>query len=146
MSDDATADPGSGGLVFATHDDATRHYPKGLNWTFRLADMITERVSNTNGTSTNFSNFDAGGAGLFNFVTHICLINTSGAFAYVDFRDGSAGSIIWTFPLPSEGGVVLDFSSAPLKQDTANTALAFDVSAAVSTVLLSLSGFQHDGV
>jgi len=61
----------------------------------------------------------------------------------VDFRDGSAGSIIFTAPAPATGGSVINFP-VPLK-GAANTALAYDVSGALSTVYISVIGFQAQG-
>lgn len=105
------------------------------------ADRISERVSNTDGSSTAFSTFGATASSYNN----ICDITIHNAHAttngYVDLRDGSAGSVIWTFPAPATGGVTHHFDP-PLKQPTANTALAFDVSAAITTIYISVNGFQ----
>ena len=60
---------------------------------------------------------------------------------YVDFRDGTGGSVLWSVVLPPNGGANMA-SSVPLFKTTANTALAFDVSAATSTVYISISGFK----
>ena len=108
-----------------------------------LEEIISERVSNTNGTSTAFTNFAAGGAGIHNYVTDVTVFNSSATDGYVDFRDGTAGSIIWTFPLPAGGGATHSFS-VPLK-GAANTALAYDVSGALTTVYISVNGFQAQG-
>ncbi len=108
-----------------------------------LEENISERVSDTAGTSTNFTNFAAGGAGIHNYVTDVTITNTSATDTYVDLRDGSAGSVIWTFPCPANGGATHSFS-VPLK-GAANTALAYDVGAAASTVYISVNGFQAQG-
>lgn len=105
------------------------------------ANVVSERVSNTDGSSTAFSTFGAA-ANLRNFITAVTVHNAHATTnGYVDFRDGTAGSIIWTFPLPATGGTTLNFDP-PLRQPTANTALAFDVSAAITTVYISVNGFQ----
>lgn len=104
---------------------------------------ISERISNTNGTSTNFTNFNAGGAGIHNYVCDVTITNTSATDAYVDLRDGSAGSVIWTFPAPANSGATHSFS-LPLK-GAANTALAYDVSAAITTMYVSVNGYQAQG-
>lgn len=104
---------------------------------------ISERISNTNGTSTAFTNFAAGGAGIHNYVTDVTITNTSATDAYVDLRDGAAGSIIWTFPAPANSGATHSFS-LPLK-GAANTALAYDVSAAITTMYISVNGYQAQG-
>ena len=108
-----------------------------------LEEIITERVSNTNGTSTGFSNFAAAGSGKHNYITTISIYNSSSTDGYVDFRDGTGGSVIFTAPAPQTGGSVITFP-VPLKF-AANTAVAFDVSGALSTVYISVVGFQAQG-
>lgn len=104
-------------------------------------DLINERVSNTDGASTAFSTFSAV-ASTRNYVTAITVHNAHATTnGFVDLRDGTAGAVLWTFPLPATGGTTINFNP-PLRQPTANTALAFDVSAAITTVYLSVNGFQ----
>lgn len=104
-------------------------------------DLLSERVSNTDGASTAFSTFGAT-AGQKNMITAITVHNAHATTnGYVDIRDGTAGAILWTIPLPATGGAVLTFDP-PLKQPTANTALAFDVSAAITTIYISVNGFK----
>jgi hypothetical protein len=107
---------------------------------FPLGDLLSERVSNTDGTSTAFTNFGAT-ASTRNYVTAISLFNSSGTAGYVDFRDGTAGSVLFTVAVPAGGGAVIS-SLNPLFRTTANTALAYDVSAALTTVYISISGFK----
>lgn len=109
-----------------------------LNTAF--GDLVSERVSNTDGASTAFSNFSAV-ASTRNYVTAISVFNSSATAGYVDFRDGTGGSVLFTVALPAGGGAVLS-SAFPLFRTTANTALAYDVSAALTTVYISMSGFQ----
>lgn len=104
------------------------------------ADLISERVSNTDGNSTAFTNF-SNVANTYNYVTAISIWNSSGTAGYVDFRDGSAGSVLYTVGCPAGGGATIS-STSPLFKTAANTALAFDVSAALTTVYISISGFQ----
>ena len=109
-----------------------------------LEEILSNRVADTAGTSTAFSNFAAGGSGVHNYVTLVAIYNahaTTGG--YVDFRDGTAGSVIWTFPAPAGGGCIVPFP-VPLK-GADNTALAYDVSAAITTVYISVIGFQAQG-
>lgn len=108
-----------------------------------LEEHISERVSNTDGASTAFTNFAAGGAGVHNYVMNVTITNTSATDGYVDLRDGTAGSVLWTFPAPANSGATHAFSY-PLK-GSANTALAYDVSAALTTVYISVNGFQAQG-
>lgn len=110
-----------------------------------LEENLSERVSNTNGTSTAFSTFGAPGANTHNYITDITVHNAHASTnGYVDIRDGTAGSVLWTLPLPAGGGTTHSFS-IPLKQPTADTALAYDVSAAITTVYISVNGFQAQG-
>lgn len=105
-----------------------------------LANIINERVTDTGGTSTAFSNFTAT-ASKRNYVTTIAVYNSSTTAGFVDFRDGTGGAVLFTVPVPAGGGAVVSFP-VPLRQPTANTALAYDVSAALTTVYISLVGFQ----
>lgn len=109
-----------------------------LNTSF--ADIISERVTDTGGTSTAFTNFSAV-ASTKNYVTAIAVYNTSGTAGFVDIRDGTSGSVLWTMPLPAGGGSVIS-AAQPLFHGSANTALAYDVSDALTTVYISVSGFQ----
>lgn len=106
------------------------------------ATPLSERVTNTDGASTALTTFGAA-AGLRNYVTAVVLCNSSAAtFGTVDFRDGTGGAVLWTVPVPAEGGVVVCNGGAPLFKTTANTALAFDVSTNISTITISVAGFQ----
>jgi hypothetical protein len=105
-----------------------------------LASIISERVPDTGGTSTAFSTFTATSAKR-NYVTTIAVYNSSTTAGFVDFRDGTGGSVLFTVPVPAGGGAVVSFP-VPLRQPTANTALAYDVSGALTTVYISLVGFQ----
>ena len=104
-------------------------------------DVISERISNTDGSSTAFSNFGAV-ASTHNCVRSIVCWNSSATNGYVDFRDGTAGSILWTMPLPATGGSILPPCSPFHFRTSQNTALAYDVSAALTTVYISISGYQ----
>ena len=106
-------------------------------------EIISERISNTDGAATAFTTFGAGGAGVHNYVTTIVVHNSSATDGYVDIRDGAAGSVLMTIPLPTLGGAVINLP-VPLK-GSANTALAYDVSAALSTVYITLVGYQAQG-
>lgn len=108
---------------------------------FPLGDLISERVSNTDGASTAFTNFGAT-ASTRNVITAVVIFNSSATPGYVDFRDGTGGAILYTVPIPAGGGAVLAAGSTPYFKTTANTALAFDVSAALTTVYISISGFK----
>ncbi len=104
-------------------------------------DMLVERVSNTDGASTALTIFGAT-ANSYNCITTIVVHNAHATTnGYVDIRDGTAGTVMMTIPLPANGGAVVNLT-VPLRQTTANTALAFDVSAAITTVYLSFVGYK----
>lgn len=103
-------------------------------------DILVERLSNTDGASTASTVFGAT-VGARNFITTIAVYNDSTTNGFIDFRDGTAGTVLFTLPLPAKGGAVTNFPM-PLRQTTANTAFAFDVSAALTTVYISFIGFK----
>ena len=103
-------------------------------------DIIVQRVTDTGGTSTAFSSFTAV-ASQRNYITTITVYNSSTTNGFVDIRDGAAGTVIYTIPLPALGGATINFP-VPLRQPTANAALAYDVSAAISTIYISVVGFK----
>lgn len=105
-----------------------------------LGDMVTERVSNTDGASTASTNFGAT-ASTRNVITGYSVYNASATAGYLDFRDGTAGAILWTVPLPATGGANFAIEGG-IFRTTANTALAYDVSAALTTVYISVTGFK----
>lgn len=99
--------------------------------------VIHQRVTNTDGNSTAFTSFGAS-ATKYNYVNYISVYNSSATDGYVDFRDGTSGAVLWTVAAPSGGG-----SNAPVLFKTSlNTALAYDVSGALSTVYISVSGYK----
>ena len=105
-----------------------------------LGNILSERVSDTGGTSTAFSTFNAV-ASSRNHVTTIIAYNDSTTNGFLDIRDGTGGSVLATIPLPAKGGAIVNFP-VPLRQPTANTALAFDVNAALTTVYITIVGFK----
>ncbi len=106
-----------------------------------FGDIISERVSNTDGASTAFTTFD-NAAGTRNYVSSIVVHNAHATTnGYVDIRDGTSGTILLTLPLPATGGTAISFP-VPLRQPTAATALAFDVSAAITTIYITVVGFK----
>jgi len=106
--------------------------------------LISERTSNTDGASTALSNFGAL-ASNFNYIYALSIFRTDAGTTpiYIDFRDGTGGSILYSVVLPPNGGAVIaNHWQSPLFRTSANTALAFDVSAATTTVFISVSGFR----
>lgn len=106
-----------------------------------LADVVQERVENTDGNSTAFaSGLAAPGANIRLWIKTVTIANSSASFVTVDLRDGAAGSVLWTFPVPATGGVTHNFD--PPLRVSVNTALAYDASAGVSTLTISANGFK----
>lgn len=106
-----------------------------------LEDVVQERDTNTDGASTAFgTGLAAPGAGIRLWIRNVTISNSSASFCTVDLRDGAAGSVLWTFPVPATGGVTHRFD--PPLQLTANTALAYDASAATTTLSISANGFK----
>ncbi len=106
------------------------------------ADILTDAISNTDGASTASAVFTAV-ASTRNYITHISAFRTDTAttMSYVDVRDGTGGNVLFRVPLPPGGGS--SFTSAtPLFKTTANTALAYDVSSALSTIYINAVGYQ----
>jgi hypothetical protein len=104
-------------------------------------DIMTERTVEGGSTTAAFITFAAGGAGVRNYVTSISIHNSSATDAYVDLFDGIGGEAFYTLPAPKTGGSIQTFE-VPLKQPTANANLAYKVSGSVSSMFISVVGFQ----
>jgi hypothetical protein len=105
-------------------------------------DLISGVVEITDGSSTSV--IASAGAGVRNYITDVTISNTSATAVEVDLRDGAAGTVMWTFPVPANtSGVVKSFQSA-LKFSAA-TAVCADPSSAASTITVSLSGYKSKG-
>lgn len=109
---------------------------------FPLGDLKTDAISNTDGASTASSVF-TGVASTRNVITAINVFRTDAGTTpiYIDFRDGTGGSVLWRMVLPPNGGSIITDPTG-LFRTSANTALAYDVSAATTTVYINTSGFQ----
>jgi hypothetical protein len=107
-----------------------------------FGELLSERVADTAGTAAAFTTFGVGGTGVRNYVTAITVHNAHATTnCFVNILDDTGGAVLWTIPAPANGGAVLTFFP-PLRQPTSNVALAYDVSAAVTTVYISVNGFQ----
>lgn len=103
-----------------------------------LEDIVTATpVAITDGSSTSV--IAAQGASVKIYVTEVIIANSSASNVTVDLRDGTAGAVKATFPVPAGGGVVKTLHT-PLGF-SANTAVAADPSAAASTITVTLIGF-----
>lgn len=105
-----------------------------------LESTASGTMSNTDGASTAMTGFAAAGVGVKWYVTDVIMSNSSSTNITVDLRDGTAGSVKATFPVPAGGGVVHRFA-VPIAF-TANTAVAIDASAATTTLNVTLCGFK----
>ena len=109
-----------------------------------LEEILSARVSIATGTSTDFTSvFTAGGSGVHNYITTITIYNSSATDGFVDFRNAAAGGVVFTAPAPATGGSVINFP-VPLKFAD-NTVVAYHVSGALTTVYISVIGFQAQG-
>ena len=109
-----------------------------------LQELLSTSQSVTTTTSTAATNFGAGGASIHNYITSVTVMNASATDTRVSLQDGSGGTARWVFPVPAGGGATHNFNP-PLKQTTANTALYFAAADAVSTIYISINGFQAQG-
>lgn len=105
-----------------------------------LEDIISEVATNTDGASTAMTGAFAATASQRIYLTTLCVANSSATAITVDIRDGSAGSVLFTVPVPAGAGVVVSFP-VPLRFSV-NTAMAFDGSAAATTLTVSAVGFK----
>lgn len=108
-----------------------------------LGDLKSDATSNTDGASTASAVFTAV-ASTKNYVTavHVFRSDAGTTPIFIDFRDGTGGAVLYRAALPPNGGAVLPSSAMPYFKTSANTALAYDVSAATTTVYINVSGFQ----
>lgn len=102
--------------------------------------LLVERATITTTTVTALSTFGATAAKNNHFGT-IIVYNSSNTNGSVNLLDGTAGAVFMTIPLPANGGAVVSLP-IPLRQPTANTPCAFQLSAALSTVFLTFVGFK----
>ena len=106
-----------------------------------LEDIVQEQADNTDGASTAFtSGLAAPGAGVRLWICGVIITNSSASDVTVSLRDGVAGSVLAKFSAPGGGGSNYTFG-VPLRV-SANTALAFDSSAAVTTLSVTANGFK----
>lgn len=105
-----------------------------------IDDVITSvPIVISNGTSTSL--IAPQGEGINIGVTDITMSNISGASVTVDLRNGESGPVMWTFPVPSGGGVTHSFTE-PL-QFTGNSGVYADPSASGSSVTISINAHKY---
>ena len=104
-----------------------------------LEDMMNAvPVAITDGSSTSVA--AAAGAGVKWYVSGVVCANTSVTDITYDVRDGTAGTVRVTVPCPAGGS--LWNPPIPLGGFTANTIMAVDPSAAVTTATFTVYGFK----
>lgn len=104
-----------------------------------LEDIVTGTAAITDGSSTSV--IAAQAAGVKTYITTVIISNSSATAAEVTLRDGAAGSVKVTFPVPaSKSGVVCNLP-VPLGFSAA-TAVCADPDAALSTITVTLIGFK----
>lgn len=103
-------------------------------------DTLNEQKVITDGSSTACTSALAATASQRIYVTDISLTNSSSTNVYVDIRDGAAGSILDTLSVPANGGNNKMYPK-PLRF-TANTAVAFDPSAAATSIHCTARGYK----
>lgn len=104
-----------------------------------LEDIVSGVLANTDGASTSV--IAAQGAGIKTYITTVIFANTSATAVTVDLRDGVAGSVKATFPVPANTSGLVCNLPVPLPF-SANTAVCMDGSAAATTVTCTLIGFK----
>jgi hypothetical protein len=104
-----------------------------------LEDIVSGVAAITDGSSTSV--IASAGAGVKNYITTAIFANSSATAVTVDLRDGAAGSVKATFPVPANVSGAVCNLPVPLPFSAA-TAVCADPSAAASTVTVTLVGFK----
>lgn len=134
------------GLSGATLDTAADRVPAvfGLDRALLvrnvpLEDIVSGVAAITDGSSTSV--IASAGAGTKNYIQTAIIANTSATAVTVDLRDGAAGTVKATLPVPANtSGVVCNFP-VPLPFSAA-TAVCADPSSAATTITVTLVGFK----
>lgn len=104
-----------------------------------LEDIVSGVAAITDGSSTSV--IASAGAGVKNYITTVIIANSSATAVTVDIRDGAAGTVKATLPVPANTSGVVCNLPVPLPFSAA-TAVCADPSAAASTVTVTLIGFK----
>jgi hypothetical protein len=104
-----------------------------------LEDIISGVAAITDGSSTSV--IASSGAGVKNYITSAIIANSSATAVTVDLRDGAAGTVKATLPVPANTSGVVCNLPVPLPFSAA-TAVCADPSAAASTITVTLIGFK----
>jgi hypothetical protein len=104
-----------------------------------LEDIVSGVAAITDGSSTSV--IASAGAGVKNYITSAIFSNSSATAVTVDLRDGAAGTVKATFPVPANVSGAVCNLPVPLPFSAA-TAVCADPSAAATTVTVTLIGFK----
>lgn len=104
-----------------------------------LEDIVSGVAAITDGSSTSV--IASSGAGVKTYITTAIIANTSATAVTVDLRDGAAGTVKATLPVPANTSGVVCNLPMPLPGSAA-TAWCADPSAAASTITVTLIGFK----
>jgi hypothetical protein len=104
-----------------------------------LEDIVSGVAAITDGSSTSV--IAAAGSGVKVYITSIVIANSSATAVTVDIRDGAAGTVKATYPVPANTAGVVHTLNVPLPF-SANTAVCADPSASATTVTVTLIGFK----
>lgn len=104
-----------------------------------LEDIVSGVAAITDGSSTSV--IASAGAGVKNYITDVIIANSSATAVTVDLRDGAAGSVKATIPVPANVSGFTKAFTTPLPFSAA-TAVCADPSAAATTVTVTLIGFK----
>ena len=104
-----------------------------------LEDIVSGVASITDGSSTSV--IASQGAGVKTYITSVIIANTSATAVTVDLRDGAAGTVKATFPVPANTSGVVHALQVPIPFSAA-TAVCADPSAAASAITVTLIGFK----
>src|SRR3990172_2908348 len=106
--------------------------PRGL----RIKNTITL-------TSTTETTLLAAAAATFHDLTKLWICNTSATAVRVDFRDTTAGSVLFSWYVPAGQSVGFTDSNDPIEQTTVNTAWTAQLSAAVTDVRIFAAAVKN---
>jgi hypothetical protein len=140
----AKAETSLAGITLVADGDATDLYAgvDGVQITrpyCNLEDIVSGVAAITDGSSTSV--IASQGAGIKTYITSVAIANSSATAVTVDIRDGAAGTVKLTLPVPADVAGVVFSLPVPLPFSAA-TAVCADPSAAASTVTVTLIGFK----
>ena len=101
-------------------------------------DLLVKQATTIAASTTETTIVTAGAAGIFHDLLALILANTSGTAARVDFRDATAGSVIFSVYLPAGDTRVISFGDSPWPQATAANNWTAQSSASVTDLRITV--------